>query len=307
MPTNEPNKKDGRDSGEVPTWVLPAAAAPVLPVRITFAGRTHGGKVRPQNEDHYLIVHMTKTVTILETTLSPPQRVPLPDPEGYVLAVADGLGGHAGGEHASALVVGAALKYIQFTAKWFFRLDDPDDNVRVRLLQEELQRIDKQLIQEARQDPSLFGMATTLTAATILGTEVFLIHVGDSPAYVLHDGKLTKLTKDHTRAQEMVDQGMLSPQEAKTHQYRHVLTNVLGGVPGVVAQIVKFRLHDGDRLLLCTDGLTEVVPDERIAEILGQAPDPKEACSQLEEAALKSGGPDNVTMIVAVCTIGEVR
>jgi protein phosphatase len=307
MPTHDPDKRNEPDSDEVSTVIMPPLAVPnIPPVRITIAGRTHGGKVRANNEDHYLILRMTKLLELLDTSLPTTDRIHLPDPYGYVLVVADGMGGHAGGEHASALVASNTVKYLQKTAKWFFQLDDPDANVRVRLMQEELERVDRQLIQEGEHDPALAGMGTTLTAASILDTDVFMVHVGDSPAYLLHGGKLEKLTTDHTLAQELVDQGLLRLQEAKTHRSRHMLTNVLGGVPGVVGQIVKLKLHDGDRLLLCTDGLTEAVRDEQIAEILGQHPDPKEACLKLEEAALNGGGPDNVTAIVAACSIEEV-
>jgi protein phosphatase len=190
------------------------------------------------------------------------------------------------------------------TAKWFFRLDDPDENVRMRLLREGLERIDRKLIAEAKADPSLEGMGTTLTAASSIGTDLFLVHVGDSRAYLYRQGKLAQLTRDHTLIQKLVDSGLLTPEQAKTHKLRNVLTNVLGGgEPGVVADIHRLQLADGDRLLLCTDGLTEGVSDEQLAELLRLYPKPADACQALVEAALNAGGRDNITLILAAYSI----
>jgi protein phosphatase len=272
-------------------------------VRLTFGARTHVGKVRPNNEDQYLIVHLAKSLNILDTSLPPEQRVQLHDPEGHVLLVADGMGGHAAGERASAIVVNETLKYLAETTKWFFLLDDPDDNVRERLLCEGLERVDRQLIDEAKRDPALIGMGTTLTAASIIQAAVFLVHVGDSRAYLLRGGHLQQMTRDHTHAQDMVERGEMRPEEARTHRLRHVLSNTLGGLPGVEGEILKFSLADGDRLLLCTDGLTEPVSDYEIRAILLEHPEAQDACGALVEAALARGGPDNITVVMANCSL----
>ena len=284
---------------------VPSASTTPPTLRIAFGAQTHFGKVRPNNEDQYLIVRACKSLEILSTSLPVEQLHQLPDREGYCLLVADGMGGHAGGELASALVVNEALAHIVETAKWFFRLDDPDENVRLRLLRESLERMDEKLIDQARKDPALTGMGTTLTAASIVGADAFLVHVGDSRAYLLRAGKLEQLTRDHTRAQDMVERGLLRPEEARTTRLRHVLTNVLGGIPGVEGEILKFRLLDGDRLLLCTDGLTEPVREEQLTEILLQHPEPQEACLALVQAALDRGGPDNITVVLAACSAAQ--
>jgi serine/threonine protein phosphatase PrpC len=194
---------------------------------------------------------------------------------------------------------------LQETAKWFFRLDDPDENVRVRLLREALERLDQKLIEEGEHYPAVAGMGTTLTAVSIIGTDVFIVHVGDCRAYLWRDGQLEQLTHDDTRAQELVELGLLLPEDARTHRLRHVLTNVIGGRPGVDSTMVALRLLDGDRILLCSDGLYEPVPDPRIADVLARCPDPAQACQALVEAALDAGGPDNVTVLVAACSIGH--
>ena len=188
------------------------------------------------------------------------------------------------------------------TAKWYFRLDDPDENVRLRLLKETLERVDRKLIDEAEENPLLAGMGTTLTALSIIAGDAFIVQVGDSRAYLFRDGALEQLTRDQTLVQELVDRGLVKPEEARTHRLRHVLLNVIGGKLGVEGQIVKLRLFNGDRLLLCTDGLNEPVPDDQIAAILDQKSNPQEACHALVEAALIEGGPDNVTVVVVACS-----
>ncbi len=294
----------GKEFHEATTVDLPAEA-PTAPadVRMEFAGRTHIGKVRPNNEDQFLIARLHKSVDVLAASL-PPERDPhLLQREGHLLLVADGMGGAAAGEVASAIVVREAITHVVETAKWFFRLDDPDERVRLRLLREALERVDRRLITEGEKDPALAGMGTTLTAASLLGAEAFLVHVGDSRAYLFHGGKLEQLTRDHTIGQELVRRGLMPPEEARTHRLRHVLTNVLGGKPGVEGEVLKLVLADGDRLLLCTDGLHGPVPDDEMAAILSRHPDTGAACGTLIDAALARGGPDNITAVVAACSI----
>jgi protein phosphatase len=138
-------------------------------------------------------------------------------------------------------------------------------------------------------------MGTTLTGAYVIGLDAFIAHVGDSRAYLYRERALTRLTSDHTLAQEMLDAGLPAP-EAK----RHVLTNVLGGAKrDVRIDFHHVQLRDGDRLLFCSDGLTEMVADERIASLLAENVDPQAACQVLIDAALANGGRDNVTAVVA--------
>jgi protein phosphatase len=254
-----------------------------------------------------LIARLRKSVDVLTSSLPPEQCSPLVTRDGYLFLVADGMGGHAGGDRASSFVVQEAITHVVETAKWFFRLDDPDEEVRLRLLRESLEKVDRRLIEAGKNDPALAGMGTTLTALSILGDDGFIVHVGDSRAYLFRDGALEQLTRDHTLVQELVRQGLLSPEAARTHRLRHVLTNVLGGMPGVEGEIVKLRLADGDRLLLCTDGLHGSVPDDQIGEILRRLPSPEEACRDLVAAALAQRGRDNVTAVVVACSICEGR
>ena len=135
----------------------------------------------------------------------------LSGPAGYLMLVADGMGGHCGGEVASARVVQAAKNHLLQTAKWFFRFGDDDEELRLRDLREALERIDRELIEEAMDDPSLAGMGTTLTAASSIGEEVFIVHVGDSRAYLFRHGELDQLTRDHTMVQGLIDAGLAAP------------------------------------------------------------------------------------------------
>lgn len=147
-------------------------------------------------------------------------------------------------------------------------------------------------------------MGSTLTAACGIGADLFLVHVGDSRAYLCRGGQLEQLTTDHTLAQKMVETGLLRPEAARTARMRHVLTNVLGGnQPGVEVETQKLRLADGDRLLLCTDGLNEMVTDEQIVELLRLNPQPDTACQALVNAALNHGGKDNITVVLAAYSI----
>ena len=139
-----------------------------------------------------------------------------------------------------------------------------------------------------------------MTMAYSVGTDLYVVHAGDSRAYLFRAGELQQLTGDHTFVQTLIDGGANSPEDAKGHRWRHVVTNVIGGPSeGVFAEIHKLALLDGDTLLFCTDGLTQPVDDEAIARVLEHHPDPDDACTRLVDLALSQGGPDNVTAVVA--------
>ncbi len=278
---------------------LPANAGMSRGSLLEFAALSDLGKVRPNNEDHYLVCRLCKSLEVLDSSVPDPRHGTMDHREGYLLLVADGMGGAAAGEYASASVVEGVKRHLMQTAKWFYSLDDPDEKVRLRQLREALERLDRELIEKGEDDPRLAGMGTTLTAACMVNEEVFIVHVGDSRVYLFRDGAVERLTHDHTVAQTLVDAGIIGPEEARSHRLRHVLTNVLGGKKGVTGEIVKLRLGDGDRLLLCTDGLHDMVSEDRIAQILQSEPRPDKACRALVAEALQNGGRDNVTVIVA--------
>ena len=305
MPPSQQSPNNQTES-QVSTIILPPmpGARPVR-VRVDFGALTHVGKVRTNNEDQYLVARLSKSLEVLASSLPGDEHAGLRGPHGYLMLVADGMGGRGGGEIASARVVQAAKLHVLQTAKWFFRFGDENEEQRVHDLREALERIDRELVEAARDDPALTGMGTTLTAASSIGDEVFIVHVGDSRAYLFRHGELDQLTHDHTMAQGLIDAGIIEPVQARTNRLRNNLTNCVGGHLGVKGEITKLRVTDGDKLLLCTDGLNDAVSDARIAELLSRYPNPGAACAALVDAALEGGGRDNITVVVAAYSVTQ--
>jgi PPM family protein phosphatase len=209
-----------------------------------------------------------------------------------VFAVADGLGGHQGGEVASAAAVAplAALDGREFA--------DPAEAAEA--LAAAIREANAAIIDQAAGDPGLWGMGTTVTAATLAGDRhLQLAHVGDSRAYLLRDGSLDQLTTDHTVVGELVRRGRLTPEQAAIHPERSILTRAVGLDPRVPVDTPDpLELVPGDQVLLCSDGLTETVPDPHIAELLTTGSDGDAACRALIDAANAAGGPDNITVVL---------
>jgi protein phosphatase len=269
-------------------------------VRVECGGMTHAGKTRGNNEDHFLIAKLAKSMRVCRTSLPGDGATRFSDEEGYLMVVADGMGGAAAGELASKLAVETVESFVLDVVKWFLHLGGHDEQTLVGELRQAFDRADRTVLERARDDIRLAGMGTTLTMAYSVATDLFLVHAGDTRAYLFRDGELTQLTSDHTLVQILVDGGALSPEVARHHPRRNVVTNVIGGPrEGVHAEIHKIPLLDGDALLLCSDGLTEPVADARIADVLARVADPDEACRRLIDLALDAGGPDNVTAVVA--------
>ena len=206
-----------------------------------------------------------------------------------LLAVADGMGGHAAGEVASAVAIGA--------------LADLDDDMPPSELQIALStavaHANQILHDMVSADPSIGGMGTTLTAMLWSGGKVALCHIGDSRAYVLSGGRFQQITHDHTLVQSLVDDGRISPDEAATHPQRSLLLRALDGTSEAEPDLEILEAHAGDRYLLCSDGLSGVVSEETLHRTLATVPDPDDAVLQLVELAIRGGGPDNITCIVA--------
>lgn len=239
-------------------------------MEIIAQGATHQGLVRPGNEDSYVCGRR-------------------------VLAVADGLGGHVAGEVASALAV-SPLEALDAEPHGCAEL--------VARLPDVVREGNEAVHRDATANPERLGMGTTVTAAVICGGAAHLAHVGDSRAYLLRPSSgLRQLTTDHTPVAEAVAAGLLSPEAAARHPERSVLSRVVGLDADVEVDVVgPVDLEHGDRLLLCSDGLTEVVDDTGIGRYLGAHDDPGALCDALIGAALAGGGPDNVTVVVAVVT-----
>jgi PPM family protein phosphatase len=277
------------------------SATAVVPheLSVTAFGVTDKGKVRASNEDQFLIAELTKTMRVWQTTLSQPQRQ-VGEERAHVFLVADGMGGHLAGERASALVVAAIEQFTLNSFKWFFGSDGVETKKVLTQFQLAIRQADAQIAEEVAENPDLRGMGTTVTMAFHVGGNLCVVHVGDSRAYLYRDGKLHQLTEDHTLVADLVRSGALQPDQVADHRLRHVITNVVGGPElGVNVEARALDVQDGDRLLLCSDGLTEMMAPEAIAAILDAAPAPETAAKQLLARALEGAAGDNITLLVA--------
>jgi serine/threonine protein phosphatase PrpC len=205
-----------------------------------------------------------------------------------LLALADGMGGHAAGEVASSLVIAALAPLDE---------DDPGDDLLAELRNATVEG-NAAITRHVAEAPDLEGMGTTLTAILFAGNRLGLVHIGDSRAYQLRDGYLTQITKDDTFVQSLIDEGRITEEEAHTHPQRSLLLRAITG-QDVDPSLTIREARAGDRYLLCSDGLSGVVSDETLAETLQAYRDPRECADRMIELALRGGGPDNITCIVA--------
>ena len=255
--------------------------------------------VRPTNEDQFLIADLTKAMHVWQTSLEEP-RARFGAQHGHLFLVADGMGGHHAGEHASALVVTLIEQFALNTFRWFMPLTAAHADNVVTDFQEAVERADATIVEAATKSADLHGMGTTLTLAFHYEAELLVIHVGDSRAYLFRDNTLRQLTRDHTVVAELVRRGELDLADARQHRLRHIITNVVGGTEsGVQAEAHTLKLHVDDELLLCSDGLTEMLSHAEISEVLRGEPNPEAACTRLISLANERGGQDNITAIVA--------
>jgi PPM family protein phosphatase len=228
-------------------------------VRFTFGDRTDVGRGRPENEDSHLV-----------------------DPEDGLYAVADGMGGHRAGEVASATAIDA-LKTAFLGGQ---RLDQA------------VSAANAAVFARAAQDAALRGMGTTLTAIALEDSTALLGHVGDSRAYLMREGAVTQVTEDHSLVEQLVREGRLTPEEAQNHPQRAIITRALGIDPDVQVDTYRIDLKPGDRLLICSDGLTNMLSDDTIAQTLRRHADPQQAADTLVDMANQAGGDDNITVVL---------
>jgi protein phosphatase len=294
---------DPDDTAELPAWNAPDSPRPAgesSSVEVDLAALSDPGRVRSSNEDHFLAVRMDRSLRTLTSNL-PEGDVPMNYSEtAYGMLVADGVGGAAAGEVASRSAVHALVDLVIDTPDWIMRLDDGRSREVLQRMERRFQQIRQILIDRAAADPGLRGMGTTMTVACTLGPELLSAHVGDSRIYVYRrEGRLEQLTRDQTLAQSLADAGAITQEDVKKHPSRHVLTSALA-TRGAFVQVELRRsvLRDGDQVLLCSDGLTEMVPDEAIARELAVSGPSADACRRLVDLALEAGGKDNVTVVL---------
>lgn len=264
-------------------------------------GLTDVGRVREANEDQFLIADLSKSMLIHQTSLSLEDHTRLfGGSQGKLLLVADGMGGHAAGQQASTITVQAMAHYVLNTLSWFLRLREEHEEDFKDELKAALEECQQRVEVAASAHEERQGMGTTLTMAYLLWPRLYLVHAGDSRGYLLRGGRLQQITTDHTLAQQLLERGVLTPEEAPESRWSHVLWNCIGGGSRELnPDVYKATLHLGDALLLCTDGLTQCVGDEQIQEILQQSDRAEEACRRLVGVANEAGGRDNITVVVA--------
>jgi len=283
-----------------PTAEAPQPRPIAEKARVDVAARSHRGIVRPRNEDIYLVCRIVRSLETVKTNM-PAGSVPdLHAEDGYGLLVADGVGGMSGGDVASQTAVATLIRLVTETPDWIMRIGDREADDVMERIASRYRKIGQELHDKGLASPDLTGMGTTMTVAHNVGRSLFLGHIGDSRASLCRADGLHQLTRDHTYAQELADLGVIRPDEVATHQFRNVLTRALGGLGEQMdADVLRLLLSEGDQLLLCSDGLTDLVNDQDIGSILRHSETADDACRQLVELALGHGGTDNVTVVLA--------
>ena len=215
---------------------------------------------------------------------------------GVLIAVADGMGGHAGGEVASKVAITTLAQILPLLNN-----DEMDPESLEDFLLSSLLEVDHEIAETAAADDHLSGMGTTLTAIALYRQKVYVLHAGDSRAYRLRGKEFIQLTKDHSVVQELIDSGAITEAEAGSHPQRSVLTNVLMGEGNITPLLIQHDLKVGDKFLLCSDGLSNVISNQELAKIISE-PD---ALSKLISLTYERGAPDNVTVILAEVGAGD--
>ncbi len=272
---------------------------------IDVFGLTHVGRVRTTNQDHFLLASIYKRVEMHLTSLSARERLPFGDQRVAVVAmVADGVGGGEGGEKASATALEIATQYVVTGMNCYYAADASEAAV-MEALQEAAMRCHDAVVERARAEGVATSMATTLTLWMGVWPWYYLLQVGDSRYYLYRNGQLTQVSRDQTLAQDLVDQGVFTRAVGERSQFAHVLSSSIGGEK-TMPVVTRLRSEWHIVHLLCSDGLTKHVSDERIAERLGAMTSAKQVCEQLLEDALAAGGTDNITLIVGRAVPREI-
>jgi protein phosphatase len=270
----------------------------VPPLAAECFGLSDPGRCRSNNEDQFLVAVLDKALKVLQTSLPQPRTRHSSD-QSYLLVVADGMGGEAAGEEASALALSSVEDYVLDALKWFGCCQPRDDDEVVTEFRDAISRAHQRVCFQSRERPDQRGMGTTLTLAHSVNDTLFVAHVGDSRAYLYREGILHQLTRDHTLVEDLLRQGAIKPDDAATHRWRHVITSSVGSdAKQIRIDIHRLHLSAGDLVLLCSDGLTEMVPRQEICEVLESEGNPERWCRNLVERANAAGGKDNITVVI---------
>ena len=264
-------------------------------------GLTDLGRKRPTNQDHYLIADLNKSMRVHDTSLTLDNETRVyGGSQGKLLIVADGMGGEAEGERACTIAVDQVTTYVLNSLGWCFRLEEGSEHDFEDDLKQALESCQKSIQTVVGKHPEMKSMGTTMTMVYIVWPRGFVVHVGDSRCYLLRNGQLDQITVDHTMSEMMAETGQMSRDEARHAPMGHVLWNVLGGRSNELSvDVYKLTLECDDILLLCTDGLYDMVPHEMLQELLNSNASAEAACRKLVNLANENGGKDNITVIVS--------
>lgn len=283
--------------------IEPARSAPPATSRkprddeLDTYGLTHTGHARKTNNDHFLLASIHKRLAVHSTSLPSLSNVPAAEERvAYLAMVADGVGGGEGGEVASRVALEAVTEYVNGSMQCYYQ-ENADEAAFVELLHEAAMQTHARVVQQAEGMPDTRRIATTLTLFLGVWPWFYVLQVGDSRYYIYRRGKLTQVSRDQTMAQELFDQGAFSRTDAFRSKWAHVLSSSIGGQQ--TAPVVTRQRADWENVhLICSDGLTKHVSDERIAERLGAMTSAQQVCETLLQDALDDGGSDNITIIV---------
>ena len=264
---------------------------------IDVFGLTHIGKVRQLNQDHFVVATVHKRLEVHASSLLDLATLGVGDDRLATLAaVADGVGSGVGGEQASKFAVEQMLEYLGHARRCYEMHDETADSF-VSDLQRAAMACHVELVGRRHEDPSLTGLSTTLTLVLGVWPWIYVLQTGDSRYYLYREGALQQVTRDQTLAQDLVDQGVLSRAEAPQSVLANVLSSSLGG-PESEPVVTRIRAEWRNVHLLCSDGLTKHVPDERIAARLRDMTSARQTCQGLVDDALEAGGTDNITVVI---------
>ena len=263
-------------------------------------GITHQGKVRAENQDHFLVSTVHPQVVIHGTSLPDPEKLPLRGTRfATVLILADGVGGAAAGSEAARLATEAVTRYVASTMRSYHAAGSSTEAELLASLKETAIEAHNTVRNEAKHHPTQRGMATTLTVVVVVYPWAYVVQVGDSRCYFFASGKLSLLTRDQTVAQSLIDQGLMPPERLDASPFKHVLSSAIGSDEALPV-VTPFDISErGSLILMCSDGLTKHVSDDEIASYVRNMKSSEQVARDLLDLALERGGRDNITIITA--------
>lgn len=285
-------------TAHTPTDPALRAAARPRDDELDVFGLTDTGRVRKDNQDHFLFCTVHKTLRVHTTSLATPELLEIPSQRlASLFMVADGVGGAEGGEAASRVTVETMALYVTHAMHCYFRADVDDDAAFLAELQAAAQASSNNVQARVRQFPEISKMATTLTLGLAVWPRLYILQVGDSRAYRFRDGALSRLTRDQTMAQDLVDRGALKASDAERSPLRNILSSAIGR--NAAPEVTQHDLLRGDLILLCSDGLSSYVPEDKIEAQCRRMESSEGLARALLADALEAGGSDNITVLAA--------